>query len=222
MRRMGEADPESLAIVQEEVDRMTRLVGDLLLLARADAGGLPLARQSVELDNVFFEVYRQVGVLQRSVEVTVVEVDQVCVLGDADRLKQLLINLVDNAIKYTPEGGEVQLSLSKSNGWACVEIADTGIGIPEEDLPYIFDRFYRVDKARSRPQGGSGLGLSIAKWIAQAHGGDIEVTSQVGKGTTFTVLLPVHVKAAEESENEVIEPRPGMRILGRGRARAES
>lgn len=222
MRRMGENDPESMAVIQDEVERMTRLVGDLLLLARADAGGLPLARQPVELDDVFFEVYRRVGLMQRSVEVVVTEVDQACVLGDSDRLKQLLINLVDNAIKYTPDGGTVSLSLSKSDGWSRVEIADTGIGIPSEDLPYVFDRFYRVDKARSRSQGGSGLGLSIAKWIARAHGGDIRVESEVGEGTTFTVLLPVLV---EEQTEEIVEestrPRAGLRILGRGRARVE-
>jgi signal transduction histidine kinase len=224
MRRMGETDPESLAVVQEEVDRMTRLVGDLLLLARADAGGLPLARQPVELDNLFFEVYRQVDLLQKSVDIIVAEVDQVCVLGDADRLKQLFINLVDNAIKYTPSGGEVSLRLSKSDGWAQVEISDTGIGIPPEDLPYIFDRFYRVDKARSRSQGGSGLGLSIAKWIAQAHGGDIRVSSELGKGTAFTVTLPVHVdESPPQVEEEAVyeRTRPSLRILGRGRARVE-
>jgi len=225
MIRMGDTDPESLAVIQEEVARMTRLVGDLLLLARADAGGLPMARQPVDLDNLFFEVYRQVGLLQKSVEVSITGMDQVRVVGDADRLKQLLINLVDNAIKYTPEGGEVLLSLSKSEGWARVSITDKGIGIPPEDLPHIFDRFYRVDKARSRSQGGSGLGLSIAKWIAKAHGGDIEVESQVGVGTTFTILLPVtdiEPILVEEVEKEIEENgRSGLRILGRGKASVE-
>jgi signal transduction histidine kinase len=191
MLRMEEADLESLKVIQDEVDRMTRLLGDLLLLARADAGGLPLERKPVELDDLFFEVYRQVRLLKKSVEVVVIEVDQVCVLGDADRLKQLLLNLVDNAIKYTPVEGEVSLSLSKTDGWARIDISDTGVGIPPEDLLHIFDRFYRVDKARSRAQGGSGLGLAIAKWIAEAHGGDILVSSQVGVGTTFSVMLPV-------------------------------
>jgi signal transduction histidine kinase len=183
MRRMGDADPESLEIIQEEIERMTRLVGDLLLLARADAGGLPLDKKKVELDNLLFEVYRQVRLLEKSIEVKVTEVDQVCMMGDVDRLKQLLLNLISNAIKYTPDGGTVDVSLSKKNGWAYLKIADTGMGIPAEDLPYIFDRFYRVDKARARAQsgqGGAGLGLAIAKWIAQAHGGNIDVTSKVG------------------------------------------
>ncbi|RMG99278.1 MAG: HAMP domain-containing protein [Chloroflexi bacterium] len=191
MRRMGEADPESLAIIQEEVDRMTRLVGDLMMLARADAGGLPLERKPVELDNLLFEVYRQAILLAKSVSVRLTEVDQVCVLGDADRLKQLFLNLIDNAIKYTPDGGEIELRLSKNEGWAIVSVSDTGVGIPAEDLPYIFDRFYRVDKARNRKQGGTGLGLAIAKWIAEAHGGKIQVESTVGEGTTFTVLIPL-------------------------------
>jgi two-component system OmpR family sensor kinase len=224
MRRMGETDSESLIIVQEEVERMTRLVGDLLLLARADAGGLPLAHQPVELDGIFLEVYRQEARLQKSIEVTVADLDQASVMGDADRLKQLLINLVDNAIKYTPSGGKVQLSLSKADGWARIDVADSGIGIPKEDLPYIFDRFYRVDRARSRTKGGSGLGLSIAKWIAKAHGGDIQATSEVGVGTTFTVTLPLRPQqsgneVAEESESGDV--RSGLSILGRGRARAE-
>ncbi len=216
MRRMGNNDPESLDIIVDEVARMTRLVGDLLLLARADAGGFPLARAEVELDNLFFDVYRQMRRPQKNVEVAVKDVDQVCVLGDEDRLKQLLINLVDNAIKYTPEAGRVTMSLSKSDGWARVEIADTGMGIPTEDLPFIFDRFYRVQKDRNRAKGGSGLGLSIAKWISKAHGGDIVVTSEIGEGTTFTVSLPLasseESAAPPESQNGDLV-RPALRLL---------
>jgi signal transduction histidine kinase len=119
-------------------------------------------------------------------------------------LKQLILNLADNAVKYTPPGGRVSLRLSKSDGEAHLFIEDTGIGIPEEDLPYIFDRFYRVDKARSRAHGGSGLGLSIAKWVVDVHGGAIEVESKVGEGTLFHITLPLHAAetgddAAEES-----------------------
>ncbi len=221
MRRMGDADPESLEIIQEEIERMTRLVGDLLLLARADAGGLPLEKKKVELDNLLFEVYRQVRLLETSVEVKVTEVDQVCMMGDVDRLKQLLLNLISNAVKYTPDGGTVDVSLSKKNGWAYLKIADTGMGIPAEDLPYIFDRFYRVDKARARAQsgqGGAGLGLAIAKWIAQAHGGNIDVTSKVGEGTTFTIILPILVEPKptqmDGTAEELTKTRPGLRALG--------
>jgi signal transduction histidine kinase len=191
MRRIGEADPEILDVVQEELERMTRLVGDLMLLARADTGALPIQQQSVELDTLFLDVYRQVRSLDQTINVSLEEVDQVMVLGDADRLKQLILNLVENAIKYTPPGGRVMMSLSKENGRSKLVVEDTGIGIPAEDLPHIYDRFYRVDKARTRSQGGSGLGLSIAKWIVEAHQGTIEVESEVGRGTTFTVHLPV-------------------------------
>lgn len=229
MRRMGDADPESLEIIQEEIERMTRLVGDLLLLARADAGGLPLEKKKVELDNLLFEVYRQVRLLEKSVEVKVTEVDQVCMMGDVDRLKQLLLNLISNAIKYTPDGGTVDVSLSKKNGWAYLKISDTGMGIPAEDLPYIFDRFYRVDKARARAQsgqGGAGLGLAIAKWIAQAHGGNIDVTSQVGEGTTFTIILPVLVEPKptpmDSTTDELTKTRPGLRALGASFRRSSS
>jgi signal transduction histidine kinase len=191
IRRMGDAEPEILDDVQAELERMTRLVDDLLLLARADTGGLPLHRHPIELDNIFLEVYRQVQSLDSPVQVSIQEVDQVCVLGDADRLKQLLLILVDNAIKYTPAGGEVLMSLSKNDHYAIIEVSDNGVGIPAADLLRIFDRFYRVDKARTRNPGGSGLGLSIARWIAVAHGGDIDVQSTVGEGSTFSVKLPI-------------------------------
>ena len=221
MRRMGEYDPESMAVIQDEIERMSRLLGDLLLLARADTGGLPLRHEPVELDNVLFEVYRQISRIEKPVSVELTSVDQVVILGDEDRLKQLLLNLVDNALKYTPPGGTVRLSLSKDKGWAQLVVSDTGIGIPPEDLPHIFERFYRVDKSRARAQGGSGLGLAIAKWIVQAHGGGIQVESTVGQGTTFTVTLPVHepqVSAAgngQVDDEVMIKTRPGLR--GRGR-----
>ena len=218
MRRMGDGDPQSLSIIQEEVDRMTRLVGDLLLLARADAGELPIEKKRIELDLLFFEVYHQTMLLSDTVEVVIGEVDQVVIDGDPDRLKQLLLNLSGNAVKYTPDGGKVTMSLSKQDGWAHVQISDTGQGIPADDLPYIFDRFYRVDKARSRGQGGSGLGLSIAKWIASVHGGDISVSSQVGEGSTFVITLPVLVEEVNEPDPlpdfDLEDTQPGFRGLG--------
>jgi heavy metal sensor kinase len=195
MRRAARRDPsmlvESIDAVDAEVARMSRLVRDLLLLAEADAG-LSLNLKPVEVDTVLLEVYRQAQIMASGkVKVRLGHEDQALVQGDADRLKQLLLNLVSNAIAYTPEGGTVTLSLyRRPDGWVRVSVADTGIGIAAEDLPRIFDRFWRVDRARTRKAGGSGLGLSIARSIAEAHGGTLEVESEVGKGSTFEVLLP--------------------------------
>jgi len=180
----------SLAAIDSESARMQRMVQDLLLLAQADAG-VQIQKQIVELDTLLLEVYRQVRLTASGVKVSWGCEDQAQILGDRDRLKQLFVNLVDNAIKYTPSGGEVTLSLERDSAWVYVTIADTGVGIPPQDLPKIFDRFYRVDKARSREKGGTGLGLAIVKWIVDAHGGTIDVKSQLGKGTTFTVALPL-------------------------------
>jgi heavy metal sensor kinase len=217
MSRFGRYDAESMAVIQDEMERMSRLLGDLLLLARADTGGLPLRHEPVELDNVLFEVYRQVSRIEKSVAVELTDVDQAIILGDEDRLKQLLLNLVDNGIKYTQPGGAVRLSLAKDSAWAHLTVSDTGIGIPPEDLPHIFDRFYRVDKARSRAQGGSGLGLAIVKWIVQAHGGGVQVDSTPGQGTTFHVSLPLYQRPGlpgsqnGEAEGAEMKTRPGLR-----------
>lgn len=180
---------ESLAAMEQEAGRMARLINDLLLLAQADAG-VHLRQELVEMDCLLLDVYRQGQALANGVDLQLSAEDRALVRGDPDRLKQLLLNLVDNAIKYTPQGGHVALGLARRDGWVRVEIADTGVGIPATDLPHIFERFYRVEKARTRKHGGTGLGLSIARWIADAHGGHIDVESQVGEGTTFTVWLP--------------------------------
>ncbi|MCA9989926.1 MAG: HAMP domain-containing protein [Ardenticatenaceae bacterium] len=201
LRRMGMADPDFLDDIQAELERMTRLVNDLLLLARADVGSMPIMREPIDVDTLLVDVYRQVAMLTPPVTMKLGEVDQARVLGDRDRLRQLFLNLLDNAIKYTPAGGTVRLSLSKTAERVEVVVSDTGVGIPEQDLPHIFDRFYRVDKARTRMMGGSGLGLSIVKSIVEAHGGDIHVTSEVGKGTTFYVSLPLLLTEAERSAN---------------------
>jgi signal transduction histidine kinase len=111
--------------------------------------------------------------------------------GDRVKLRQLLTNILDNAVRYTPAGGTVSTTFAIQEGFAVVNITDTGIGIAEEQVPFIFERFYRVDKARSRAEGGAGLGLGIAKHIAESHGGRIEVVSRVGKGSTFSIFLPL-------------------------------
>lgn len=194
MRRIGETDEESLAGIESEVDRLTRLVGDLLLLAQAESGKLPLYKQILELDTLMLEGLQQIKVLAREkLSLKIGEIDQVLVCGDPDRLKQVFVNLLANAINYTPTGGEVVVSVSKEGSQAKVIISDTGPGIPPEDVPHIFERFYRAEKSRTRPREGKGfgLGLSIAYWIVRHHDGKIEVTSTVGKGTTFCIWLPL-------------------------------
>jgi len=178
----------ALTTAKGEVDRLSRLVSDLLLLAQMDAG-LELERRPVELDTLLLEVYREGKLLAPTLEIRLGEEDQASVLGDRDRLKQLLLNLVQNAVDHTPDGGQVTLSLRRERGRAYLSVADTGSGIPPEDLPHIFVRFYRVEKGRRR--GGAGLGLAIAQWIAHAHGGEISVESKLQEGSTFTLRLPL-------------------------------
>jgi len=194
MRRMGCGDDESLASIESEVDRLTRMVGDLLLLAQAESGKIPLAFREVELDTLLLEVMGQMSVLARDrLTLRLGEIDQVLVCGDRDRLKQVLVNLIGNAINYTPAGGMVVVGLGKASNQARLVITDNGPGIPPEDLPHIFERFYRGEKSRTRSKDGKGfgLGLSIAYWIVRNHNGYIDVDSNMGSGTTFCVWLPL-------------------------------
>jgi signal transduction histidine kinase len=193
MRRMG-ADEESLSGIESEVDRLTRLVGDLLLLAQAESGKLPLDRRLVEMDTLLLEALQQMRVLARDkLELQLGEIDQVLVCGDKDRLKQVLVNLIGNAISYTPPGGQVIVSLGKVGNQARLVVSDNGPGIPADDLSHIFERFYRGQKSRTRTRDGKGfgLGLSIAYWIVRHHDGRIEVDSIEGQGTSFCVWLPL-------------------------------
>jgi signal transduction histidine kinase len=193
MRRMKQFDEESLTSIDQEAGRLTRLVGGLLMLAQAESGKLPLNLRPVELDLLLTEVFQEMHILAGGkVRVHLNEIDQLMVSGDRDRLKQVLINLVANAIQYTPQNGDVFLSLSKVGDQARILCRDTGPGIPTEDLPHIFERFYRAEKSRTRGKTtGFGLGLSIAKWIVEHHGGRIEVSSKEGQGTTFAIWLPL-------------------------------
>ncbi|HBY06747.1 MAG TPA: two-component sensor histidine kinase [Chloroflexi bacterium] len=194
MRKFGCSDEESLSSIDEEADRLTRMVGDLLLLARAESGKLPLNYGLVELDTLLLEVMQQSQVLAHGkLDLRLGEIDQVLVCGDRDRLKQVLINLVSNAIKYTPVGGEVILGIGKEGDQARLTVQDNGPGIPAADLPHIFERFYRIEKSRTRSVDGKGfgLGLSIAYWIVKHHDGEITVDSIEGQGTRFCVWLPL-------------------------------
>jgi two-component system OmpR family sensor kinase len=177
---------ETLAIIDGELDRMSRIVADLLLLSQADAG-LTLRMQPVELDTIILDVYRQAQVVANGVNLQLGHEDLAMVQGDPDRLKQLLINLVMNAIKHTPVDGKVTISLHREPEWVRITVADTGRGIATNALPHIFERFYRAKDIDTK---GTGLGLSIAQWIAEAHGGQITVESELGKGSAFTLWLP--------------------------------
>lgn len=179
--------------VLEETIRMTTIVDNLLTLAKADIGTSVGIMQDVWLRPIIQELQEDSEMLaeRKKISVSVGSLDDTLVSGDPVRLRQLFLNLIDNAIKYTPERGSVELSLIRDNGYAKVRVKDTGIGIPQNEIDKIFHRFYRVDKARSRELGGSGLGLSIAKWISEIHGGTILVESEVNTGSIFTVILPL-------------------------------
>jgi signal transduction histidine kinase len=204
MRILGSMDEESLGSIESEVDRLTRLVGDLLLLAQAESGKIPLAHQVVELDTLVLEVMNQMRVLaQDRIKMRLGDMDQVLVCGDRDRPKQVLVNLVGNAINYTPAGGDVVVSLGKEQNQARLTVSDTGPGISPEDLPHVFERFYRGEKSRTRSKDGKGfgLGLSIAYWIVRNHDGRIEVDSKVGSGTTFAIWLPLAERGCAEEKS---------------------
>ena len=179
-----------LSSLGEQCERLTALVNGLLLLARADAGEVGLKRETVDLRTLVDEVVEMYEPLaeERGVSLTVDATLPVNTLGDSSRLRQLITNLVDNAIKFTGPGGFVTLRVERDEGRAKLVVTDTGEGIPKVHLPFVFERFYRVSSARSA--GGYGLGLSICRWIVEAHGGSIEAAGENGSGTTFTVLLP--------------------------------
>jgi signal transduction histidine kinase len=172
-----------------EARRLAALVADLLSLARADAG-VTLRRRHVELDRVALEALGEARHLVRGQRLEVEALEPAVVTGDPDRLKQLVLILLDNALKYTPPPGRVTLGLRREGTGVILTVRDTGIGIPADDLPHVFERFYRADPARTRDTGGTGLGLPIAQWIAELHGGRVGLTSAVGQGTTATVSLP--------------------------------
>ena len=173
-----------------ETSRLARLVADLLALARADAG-TPIRHERVEMDRLVMDVLGETKRLAREHRLAVDGLEPCTVSGDPDRLRQLLVILLDNALKYTPAGGRVALRLRREGDTAVITVSDTGVGISPEHLPHVFERFYRVDPGRSRDPGGTGLGLPIARWIVEQHGGSIELTSRPGEGTTAVVRVPI-------------------------------
>ena len=179
---------ESLNAMERESIRMSKITDDLLFLAEVESGQLEQKRK-VSLKEIVLGELERAKSLAIERKIIVDHKENLVVRGDAQRLRQLLANLVDNAIKYTPDHGTITLSLFRDDSWARMEVTDTGIGIAPDHLPHIFDRFYRVDKVRSRTSSGIGLGLAIVKGIAEQHGGKVTVTSRPGKGSTFTVWL---------------------------------
>jgi len=182
---------QSLEIISQESRQMSSLIDQLLTLARADAGKEQWNFTEVDLGKLIGNLSTDVEVLcqEKGLSFQLGQSQDLVVKGDEARLRELFMNLLDNAIKYTPALGTVSVSFRREGQMAVVAIMDTGIGIPAEDIPFIFERFYRVDKSRSRAEGGSGLGLAICRHIAEVHGGKIEVESQVGMGSTFSVWL---------------------------------
>ncbi len=186
----AEERAESLAYAGAEARRLSRIVAELLTLARADAGQT-LERRPVELDRVLLDSLAEVRPLASGRPLELAHFEPASVKGDADRLKQVVVDLLDNALKYTSADGIITVDLRCSDSDAFLTVRDTGIGLSPEDLPHVFERFYRADPARSHDPGGTGLGLAIARWIIGQHEGDISIDSELGRGTTVTVRLPL-------------------------------
>jgi heavy metal sensor kinase len=194
--RRSEINPagrEIIGSVLEETEKLSKTVESLMVLSRLDSGEMKTELTGFDLAKLCAETVEQMSLLaeDKGLKIECSSSENIEVTADPLRIRQILINLVDNAIKYTPDGGKIDVRASRSNGRAVIEVYDTGHGIPAEALPLIFNRFYRVDKARSRETGGSGLGLAIAKSICELHGGHISVESRVGSGSRFRVEIPL-------------------------------
>ena len=189
---------EFMQDMNHEIDRLSGIITDLLTLTQMDSQNDALKLEKLDLSVLCEETVHalQPAADKGRLTLTAELAPAVTITGDASKLGQVVYNLIDNAVKYTPEGGAVTVTLTADSREAALTVRDTGIGIPKEDLSHIFDRFYRVDKARSRATGGTGLGLSIVRQMVQLHGGEITVTSESGEGSAFTVTLPVRKEDA--------------------------
>jgi signal transduction histidine kinase len=209
---LNEQATEGIGSALDESDRMSRIVDNLMTISRLDGGGERMEMLLIELASILKTTLDHMSLLaeEKHIEMTCEAEAPVCVTGDAMRLKQVIVNLVDNAIKYTPEGGRVLVRLEAQGKEAVLTVADTGIGIPAESLPHVFDRFYRTDKARSREFGGTGLGLAIVKAICSALNGTLSIESAENKGTTLQVHLPLLNLSSSEVAALQLKQAPPM------------
>jgi signal transduction histidine kinase len=201
---------EGISSALDESDRMSRIVHNLMTISRLDGGGERIDMLPIELAGILKTTLEHMSLLadEKGIVMTCDAAAPVWVTGDTMRLKQVIVNIVDNAIKYTPEGGDILVRLTTDDELAVLTVADTGIGIPAESLPLVFQRFYRTDKARSRESGGTGLGLAIVKAICSAHNGTVSIESAESKGTTLRVQLPLlHLSPREIAD---AQPKPAL------------
>jgi signal transduction histidine kinase len=197
--RSEEEYRSALAIMDEQSRRMSRIVEDMFRLARADAGRLALESRPFYLDEVLAESSRAASILAapKNIHVELPPLPEAPCHGDEDLVRRMFMNMLENAVKYTPEGGRIAVNFARQNGRYLVSVSDTGFGIPAEAQPHVFERFFRVDKARSRVEGlkdgigaGAGLGLAIARSIAEAHRGSLVLQHSDQEGSTFQAILP--------------------------------
>ncbi len=204
-RHDGEVREDFLQVVVDEADRMSRMVRDLLDLSLIDSGRVEWEEDYFSLVTLIDEACGKLAPSADSKGISLGyrgDENVPAIYGDSDRIQQVLVNLLTNAVEYTPEGGQVRVSWQKQGDWVQVTVSDNGMGIPKEELPWVFERFYRVDKARSRSSGGTGLGLAIAKEIVESHGGTITADSEEGVGTAVTFRLPIGGDEENLGENQ--------------------
>ncbi len=210
--RTPEEYQDILVSALEEIGRLSKITSNLLVLSKADVGQVQMNCEMLDLKELVRDICESLEMLASEKSVSLnwpQDTEPLEIEGDRVRLSQMVSNLVDNAVQYTEAGGSVQVRLGQANAFfAFMEVRDTGIGIAREDLGKIFDRFFRADKARTRRESGSGLGLSIVKWIVDAHGGKIEVQSEPGKGTSFTVFLPFKRKEGQPAQGAAAPAAP--------------
>jgi signal transduction histidine kinase len=196
-------EPKTMQVMLAQTERLSRLIEQLLELSRLESGELPLLREAMPLGPLVTQVLSEIEVARSDRGVAMrnqMSNDLPPVDADRERVHQVLFNLIDNAVRFTPSGGAVTVTAERHNGSVEVQVADTGMGIPPEHLPRLFERFYRADPARSREDGGTGIGLAIARSVVEAHGGHLKAQSEIGKGSVFTFDLPVAPAAKNRRE----------------------